>query len=223
MKLTAILLAGITSFAGAVAAGPPQDAARLFFSRSFPGSKPAYMEIRLTRDGKTQYREAPDEADPILFKLSAEETETVFTLADKLDHFKRNLESGLKVARMGDKTFGWESGAEKHQTTFNYSLDTDAQALHDWFERMCESAYYYIELERAAKYDKLGVNAAILRLEAAWDRKRLVGLDQYLPLLDRVARNESYLNMARERAQKLAEAFRAAAAAPKPEGETKAQ
>jgi len=67
--------------------------------------------------------------------------------------------------------------------------------------------YYYFALERAAKFDKLGVNQAILKLEAAWTggagRRRSV-----LPLLDRVAKNESYLNMARDRAAKLAAAFR---------------
>lgn len=33
---------------------------RLFFSKSFPGSTPPYMEIRLARDGAIEYREAPD-------------------------------------------------------------------------------------------------------------------------------------------------------------------
>ena len=198
-----------------------QDAPKLFYSKSFPGSKPAYQEIRLDREGKAEYREGPAEEDPILFKLTAEETETVFALSDKLGHFDKELESGLKVARMGEKVMRWERGAEKHEVKFNYSLDLDAQALHDWFERMCESAQYNIDLERAARYDKLGVNQAILKLEAAWDRKRLVGLDQYLKMLDRVSNNEAYLNMARERAQKLAALFRNPPPPPKSGGETK--
>ena len=185
-----------------------QDAPRLFYSKTFPGSKPAYQEIRLDRDGNVEYREGPTEDNPIVFKLTPEETDTVFGLSDKLAHFDKELESGLKVARMGDKVMRWEKGMEKHEVKFNYSMDVDAQTLHDWFERMCESAQYNIDLERAARYDKLGVNQAILKLEAAWDRKRLVGLDQYLKMLDRVSNNETYLNMARERAQKLAALFR---------------
>ncbi len=35
-----------------------------------------------------------------------------------------------------------------------------------------------------------------------------MALDQYLPLLDRVVKNESYLNMARERAAVLSEFIR---------------
>jgi hypothetical protein len=188
--------------------GWAQDAPRLFYSKSFPGSKPAYMEIRLERDGAVEYREGPNEDDPITYKLAPHEVETVFLLSDKVEHFGRELESGLKVAKMGDKVLRWEKGAEKHEVKFNYTLDPDGALIYDWFERMCESAYLYIELERAAKFDKLGVNQAILKLEAAWDRRRLVGVEQYLKLLDRVAKNESYLNMARERAARLAEAFR---------------
>lgn len=185
-----------------------QDAPRLFYSKTFPGSRPLYMEIRLERNGRVEYREAPDEDNPVVYRLKQEEVDAVFALSDKVDHMKRDLESGLKVARMGDKVIRWEQGAEKHEAKFNYTLDADGAALYDWFERMCESALYNIDLERAAKYDKLGVNQAILKLEAAWDRRRLVAVEQYLKMLDRVAKNEAYLNMARERAAKLAEIFR---------------
>ena len=73
---------------------------------------------------------------------------------------------------------------------------------------MAESGQYYYELEKTVKFDKLGVNQAILKLESAWDRKHLVGVAMYVPLLDRVAKNDSYLNMARDRAEKLSATFR---------------
>ena len=58
------------------------------------------------------------------------------------------------------------------------------------------------------KYDKLGVNQALLLLQVSYEKKRLVAADQYLPLLDRVVKNDSYLHMARERAASLADAIR---------------
>ncbi len=185
------------------------DGPRLFYSKTFPGSRPPYMEVRLDRSGRAEYREAPDEEFPIVFQLRPRETRVVWELSEKLDRFRRPLESGLKVARMGDKLLRWEQGAERFEAKFNHTLDPDAQLLHDWFERMCESAILQADLERAVKYDRLGVNQAILRIEAAWDRKRLVGVDQYTPLLKRVAANASYLNMARERAEKLLALFEA--------------
>lgn len=186
------------------------DGPRLFYSKTFPGSKPPYMEIRLDHDGHAEYREAPGEEFPTVFRLRPHEARVVWELADKLDHFRRPLESGLKVARMGDKLLRWEQDGERHEAKFNHTLDPDAQLLHDWFERMSESAILQADLERAVKYDRLGVNQAILRIEAAWDRKRLVGVDQYIPLLKRVAANSTYLNMARERAEKLLALFGAA-------------
>jgi len=52
------------------------------------------------------------------------------------------------------------------------------------------------------------VNDALLELEISLDHKRVVAAQQFLPLLDRVAKNESYLHIARERAAGLAETIR---------------
>ena len=185
-----------------------QTEPKLFFSKNFPGSNPAYMEVQLSQAGEVEYREQAGEDNPVLFKLTAAEAAQLFELADRLGHFGRNLESGLPVARMGEKTFRWSKGTENREQKFNYSLDTDAQALLDRFEMICESAIRFIDLERVAQFDKLGVNRSLLLLESAWDRGRLMGPDQFLPLLDKIAQRTAYLNMARERAAKLAAIFR---------------
>ncbi len=133
-----------------------------------------------------------------------------------MDYFKRPVESGLKVAFMGTKTFRCETGGEKHEVQFNYSEDPSARAMWEWFERMTESAQHRIDLDRAAKYDHLGVVKALNLLGSAMDRKRLVGLDQYLPTLDRIAKNETYMHTARARASEIAEFIRAGAQPPEP-------
>jgi hypothetical protein len=200
MKWSLILLFANVLFAG--------DGPRLFYSRSFPGSVPPYFQVTLDQNGDAEYREAPDEDDPLKFHLTEAETHEVFGLAEKLDDFKHPLESPLKVAFMGAKTFRYENGDRKSEVKFNFSEDPSARELTDWFERMAESAQHRIELERTAKYDRLGVLKALLLLESAMDRKRLVGLDQYLPMLDRIAKNESYMHTARARAAEIAEAIR---------------
>jgi len=188
------------------------DGPRLFYSRSFPGSVPAYLEVRLEKNGDAQYREAVDDDQPLAFHLEDAGTSAVFDLAAKLDYFKHPLESPLKVAFMGTKTFRYENGDQKAEVQFNYSEDLNARTLMDWFERMAESAQHRIELERAAKYDHLGVFKAVVLLQSAMERKRLVALDQFLPMLDRIAKNDTYMHTARERAAEIAEAIRA----PKP-------
>jgi len=200
MKWTLILLFANILFAG--------DGPRLFYSRSFPGSVPAYFQVTLEQNGDAEYREAPDEDNPLKFHLTEAETHEVFGLAEKLDYFKHPLESPVKVAFMGTKTFRYGDGEGKSEVKFNYSEDPQARELADWFERMGESEEHRIELERTAKYDRLGVLKALLLLESAMDRKRLVGMDQYLPMLDRIAKNESYMHTARARAAEIAEAIR---------------
>jgi hypothetical protein len=200
MKLTLWLL-----FAGALFAG---DRPQLFYSKAFPGSVPAYVQVTLDPDGKVDYREAPDDEFPLKFKLTAAETNEVYGLAEKLVWFQHPVESGLKVAFMGTKTFRCVQGTEKHEVQFNYSEDPSARALWDWFERMTESAQHRVDLDRAAKYDKLGVYKAVSQLGAAIEQKRLVGLEQYLPTLDRIIKNETYMHTARVRASEIAEYIR---------------
>ena len=132
----------------------------------------------------------------------------MFGLADKLDHFKHPLESPLKVAFMGTKTFRYEQGAEKDEVKFNYTEDLNGQALMDWFERMAESAQQHDNLERVAKYDHLGVMHAVELLSSAYERKRLVAVDQFLPILDRIVKNENYMHQARVLAAEIAESIR---------------
>jgi hypothetical protein len=184
------------------------DGPTLFFSKSFPNSVPAYAQITVDRSGAVEYKEAPDDDFSLKFKLTTAEVDSVFGLADTLGHFKNPLESGLKVAFMGKKTFRWENGSEKSEQQFNYSAEPTAQQLLDWFERMSESAQARLDLEKAAKYDRLGVDKMLRQMWGAMDRKRLVGLEQYLPMLDRIANNDSYMHTARAKAAEMAETIR---------------
>jgi len=201
MKWPILLLAATALYAA--------DGPQLFYSKSFPGSTPAYFQVTVDKTGNAVYQEAPDDDLPLKFKLTEAETQTMFGLADKLEHFKNPLESGLKVAFMGKKTFRWDEGGKKSEQTFNYSEDIAAQQLLDWFEKMAESAQRRIDLERAAKYDRLGVDKALRQLWIAMDQKRVVATEQYLPMLDRIANNESYMHTARAKAAEMAEGIRA--------------
>jgi len=205
MKPLLWLAAGMAMIGIALGADQP----RVTFTKVFPGSDPAYMATTVDKDGAVTYRETKDE-EPETFKLEPDMVQAIFDLADKLDHFKRPLESGLKVARTGDKTFRWENGADVAEAKFNYSADENARLLQDWFERISETERAMMNLRRAIRFEKLGVNDAVLRVDTAWSQKRLVGREQFLPLLDRVAKNEGFVNLARDRAARLAGELRAA-------------
>lgn len=185
------------------------DGPRLVYSKSFPGSVPAFVEVTIERNGDTQYKEAPDDDQPLKFQLAEADTAEIFGLVEKLGRFTHPLEAPLKVAFMGMKTYRFQNGAEKNEVKYNFSEDPDARLLQDWFERIVETEQDLINLERSAKYDKLGVNKSLLLLQTSLERKRLVTPQQLLPLLDRIAKNETYMHMSRERAAGLADAIRA--------------
>jgi hypothetical protein len=209
MRLAAIVAAAALFGSAVLSPAYAADVPKLSYSRAFPGSNPPWFEITINKSGAGQYKEDPKDEDPLKFQLTAAETGQVFGLADKLDHFSRQLESGLKVANMGTKTFRYEADGKVSEVKFNYSQDADARGLADWFEHVSDTERSLIELEKAVRFDKLGVQDAILHVEILRDQNRLVAPEQFLPMLDRVVKNESFLHMARDRAANLADWIRA--------------
>jgi hypothetical protein len=202
-----IRLALIASLAAAVVCA--QSAPRILYTKTFPGSDPEYVAVTVDRSGLVSYKETPDD-DPDTFQLEPDFTVRVFALADKLDHFKKPLESNLKnIANMGAKTFRWEDAGETSEAKFNFSTDQNAKDLWDFFELVSSSERAFLELKRTVRHDKLGVWDALLKITDLWTDERLVGTPQFLPLFDRVAGDDTYVHLARERAAELAEAVRA--------------
>jgi len=206
MKFAGLLLGALLASSSM---GTAADAARITFSKYFPGSQPAFFLITVERTGETSYNESQDPDNAEKLQLEASVTAEMFQLAERLDHFSKPLESGLKVANMGVKTLRWEAGAQSWETKFNYSTNEDAKLLADRFEQIAECTQTLLDLRRAIRHDRLGVNAAVLRIQTLWDAKRLVATADFLPALDQVAKNEIYIHMARERAAQIADAIRA--------------
>lgn len=205
MKLRVLLVALCCSLcADAVGAAP-----RLIFKKEFPGSQPPFVLVQIEKSGQATYKEAVDE-EPLQFRLSEEEANEMFSLAGKLEHFRTPLESGLKVANTGKKTFRYEGedGAPT-EVVFNYSLREEAKVLQSHFERIVETERAWIDLDRTARFDKLGVNQALGRVESLWMNKKLAAPAQFLPLLSRISRQQAYMHVARERAARLKDAFEA--------------
>jgi len=63
-------------------------------------------------------------------------------------------------------------------------------------------------LQRQAKYDRLGVNDALMRFESDMDHRLLPEPERLLPVLDQIAEDSHFLEIARTRARALAERIR---------------
>lgn len=206
MKLVLLALAICVASQGAPA--------KLIFTKSFPGSVPDYTRVDVDRSGALEYKESPKDDQPLKAQLQEADTAALFSLAEKLGYFKSPLESGLKVANMGKKTFRYESeNGAATEASFNYSTDVTAQQLLQRFEQIAASERAYLELDRTIHFDKLGVNDALATVESLWLRKELVARQQFLPLLTRIANHDSFMHLVRDRAARLKDEFQAAPAA----------
>ncbi len=201
--LCVALLLGLLAFPAAA----QTKAEKLLYVKSFPGSNPSYQQLEIQRDGMGVYQEAEEEADPVNLQLPAKVATQVFELAKELEYFRQPLESGLNIAKMGEKTFRYQ-GEQTHSQTFNYTTVPAAQKLLDLCERIAESQRLFIRLEYTLKFDRLGVNDALIAIDAALKRDRLMGAQHMLPMLDQIINSKRYMNISRSRADAIARALR---------------
>lgn len=186
----------------------PAEPAKIFFTKSFPGSTPAFVSIEVGKSGALEYKEAADDPNPLKAALKETDTSALFALAEKLGYFKESLESGLKVANTGKKTFRYqpETGAPT-EAVFNYSTNPTAQELLDKFEQISSSERAYIDLDRSIHFDRLGVNDALAQIESLWLKKQLAAPEQFVPLLTRVSSHTAFMHLVRDRAARLKDEF----------------
>lgn len=186
------------------------SAQTLTFTKEFPGSKPAYTFVSVSKGGNVVYKEQADDDQPIKAQLPSSEAESIFDLASKLNFFNEKIESGLKVANTGKKTFRYDDGQGKvSEAVFNYSTNPLAQQLLNRFENIAATERAYIMLDETSRFDKLGVNDALAQVEELWLHKQLAAPSQFIPLLNKIASHQSYMHLARERAARLRSEFQA--------------
>lgn len=186
-------------------AAAPILAEELFFSRDFPGSGPPYFDVTVRADGSGGYREALDE-EPLEFQIDEKTVRTLWdgwkAVAPRADQ----LASKRKVAFTGDKILRFtDAGGEPVEARFSYTEDEEARALMAWFMNAGETARHRINLERAVRFDRLGVNDALLGLQSSMDRGRVVAAEQLLPVLEQIVGQERILHLARSRAAAIIE------------------
>ena len=145
------------------------------------------------------------------FQVGAPLVQKIFGLAGKLHNFQGvDLEVHRRIANLGEKTLRYERGGESHEVKFNYTLDDSATQLLNFFEGLSRQENDLSTLVRVMRYDRLGVNDAVGQLETDFNNKLLPDPERLLPALDQVAADDTYLDIARQRARILASKIRAA-------------
>jgi hypothetical protein len=205
--LAAIAAAPPATVPAATPAGP-----KLSFRRVFKGSTPEFIEIVVYQNSDNatyDIRQLDEDPEALPFEVSAGLRAKMFGLAAQLKHFQGlDLDVHRKIANLGEKTFRWEQGGEAHETTFNYTLNTQAAQLLQIFEGLARQQENVMLILRRMKYDRLGVNDALLQFESDLNHSLLPEPQRALPMLDQIASDPKYVDIARQRARNLAERIR---------------
>lgn len=216
ITLLVLALAGLfavqsqTSFA----AVPAASHAKLSYRRIFKSSSPEFIEIVVREDTNAatyEIRQLDEDPGASPFEVGAPLRQKMFELAAELNHFQgqdQYLDVHRRIANLGEKTFRWEDGAVSHETKFNYTLNSAATQLMQIFEGLARQQELVSLLERRMKYDRLGINDALLQFESDLNHKLLPEPQRALPTLDQIAGDSRFVDIGRQRARALADRIR---------------
>ena len=197
---------------GAASAPAAPSGGVFVYKRIFKSSVPEYIEIKIPESsGSPTYEIRQLEEDPgsSPFEVSPALRAKIFELIGQLNHFKGlDLDVHRKIANLGEKTFRWENSSESYEVKFNYTLNSAATQLLQICEGLARQQELLELLQRRMKYDRLGVNDALLQFEADLNKGILPEPQRALPLLDQIASDTRFVDIARQRARALAERVR---------------
>jgi hypothetical protein len=181
------------------------------YRKVFKSSSPEYTEIRVPESGagSCDLRGLDDPPDPQAFDIGTTLRSKIFELAGEL-HFFRGLDLDLKrrIANLGQKTFRYERGGEASEVRFNYTLDSRANLLLQIFEGLARAQEHFSILQRRMKYDRLGVNEALQQLDQDLHHQVIPEPERFLPLLEQIANDAKFVDIARQRARAMADSIR---------------
>lgn len=202
--LWALALAGVVPLHAA-------DSTVITYRRVFKSSVPEYIEIKIPERGECRYdiRQLDEDADPQPFQVGEPLRGKIFELAGQLNNFRdQQLDIKRRIANLGEKTFRWERGAEAHETKFNYTLNNTANQLLQVFEGLARQQGHLAILERRFRYDRLGINDALMQFEMDLNKRAIPEPERLLPILEQIGTDTRVVDIARQRARSLAERIR---------------
>jgi hypothetical protein len=186
------------------------NGAVITFRQVFKGSSPEFIEIQVGEGAATyDIRQLSEPPGPQPLQVSAAIRARIFQLAGELHDFAGvDLDVHRRIAYLGRKTFRYQNGSEVHETQFNYTSNRPASQLLTIFDGLAQQQEDLLSLQKELKYDRLGVNDALLQLENDLSQRTLPQPELFLPVLDRIANDSRVINVARRRARSLAERIR---------------
>jgi hypothetical protein len=208
--IVALLLCGLLGAGTALAS--PAGSPVFTYRRIFKSSTPEFIEIKISQDSDNatyEIRQLDEDPGATPFQVGQALRAKIFELIAQLHYFKGlDLDVHRKIANLGEKTFRWEQGADHNEVTFNYTVNSGATQLLQICEGLARQEELADLLQRRIRYDRLGVNDALLQLETDFSKGVFPEPSHLLPLLDQISADYRMVDIARQRARALAEKIR---------------
>ena len=185
------------------------DASVATFTLDFPASQPQRYSIRVPADGPAHYQSTgrisadSDDTDSFDFDfaLSAETRSRIFALAAKAGYFQKDLDAHRKgLAFTGTKTLTYKDAHRAGESSYIYSSNIAVQELTSLFQNLSATLEFGHRLDYDHRYQKLALDQELKRMQETSD---LVEVTAIQPILEEIIADQSVVNVARARAQRL--------------------
>jgi hypothetical protein len=188
--------------------------ATVTFTLDFPGSQPEHYSVRVDANGKAHYESSgktfsdSDQTDNFDYEFTISPTtrEKIFSLAEKLGYFQKNVDSHRKnMAFTGNKKLAYKDAQRSGESTYNYSSNLSVQELTDLFQSLSATLEFGRRLEYDRRYQKLALAEELKSMEELARNSPPVEIQAIAPILQQIIADPGVINVSRARAQRLLE------------------
>lgn len=206
LRLSVFLLSLGIAAIPAFSAQQKSNLPTLTYIKVMKGSVPEYTSVTVNANGVGSYqgRQLDESPRPRPLKLSASTTEKLFRLATSLGNFRSiRLESKVRVANLGEKTFIYRDGVQENKVEFNYTRNKRGEELLNLFEGIADVEQHITALEYSSRYDLLGLPSALTQVEIDLNNNAMVDPQLMVPILKKIVGNNQYMRIAQMRAENI--------------------
>ena len=181
------------------------------FELDWKVADPAWYQITVDQNGQAPYESKPHVADnqppgepySLHFIMSPPSRTRIFQIAGALHDFQGNFETRAKIAQTGKKTLTFRHGDKVNTATLNYSDNQQMNELIALFQKMSTTFEAAQKLDYDIRFDKLGLDRDLKVMVRLDKDNELAELQVIAPTLERIANDESVINIARQKAKQL--------------------
>jgi hypothetical protein len=188
------------------------EPATVTFTLDFPGSDPEHYSISVQSNGralyecsaKTSAESEERETYRTDFYVSDATQVQIFELTARAHYFSGKVDSGnRKIAFTGAKKLVYKDKLREITAAYNFSPQQPVQQLTTLFEGLSATLEFGRRLAYYHRYQKLGLDDELKRMEDAARRGDLIELQVAKPVLQEIHDDDSVMNVVRTRAQRI--------------------